>query len=243
MPVSAPENILEVFSSIPYENISKIFRMGLANEQRPRNVELLLKNFNENKWGGTCFSLTWAAVSLLRQEDIQAHIVRAPMPRQTFPHFALVYIWQGKSYFFDPGYMIFQGIPMSKDVDVFYTNDVMDYVCRWHPDKNLFSIHSIQDNNEKLRYYIEPGPVEEKEFSEKWLASFQYINKPVLSRLHDNKFIYIAGDYAQIRSRNHSERYEGQKQADKLILNYFDFTLEEIALAREILNSSQNDIT
>ena len=237
-PRSHPDTLLRIFKKIPYENISKIFRLGLASDKRSRTSALLMKNFNENGWGGTCFSLTWAAHQALKHENISCRIVKAPMPRQSFPHFALIYTSEDKLYFIDPGYMIFEGIVLSKGEDQFYSNGVMDYICEFDQKQNMHSISSLQNGNKNFRYFIDLDILTDEDFQNYWKNSFQYMDQTVCSRIQDDKFIYIAGDYAQIRTKNHSERYEGFKQSDKLIKTYFNFTQAEIDIAREILRES-----
>lgn len=233
--------ILTHFKQIPYENISKIFRLGLKGDRRPRTPRDLFSNYEDNGWGGTCFSLTWAAVSKLREAGIEARIMRAHMPRRGFPHFALSFKCRGYDQFSDPGYMIFGAVRMDKNNENRYSNDVMAYRCRWNDENGYFDMFSVQDGKEKLRYSIDPQAVGDDEFREGWIRSFEYMNAPVLSRIIEGKFIYIAGNYAQIRTRNHSERYEGRDKINKLISYYFSFSEEEVSLARKILEKYRQD--
>ncbi len=229
--------VLSEFRHIPYENISKIFRLGLSRDERPRRPELLFDQFHSHGWGGTCFSLTWAAVQALRKNGIAAGPVNAPVPRESFPHFALVYELGGRQYFCDPGYMIFEGIALDPAEPGRWSNTVMEYECRFAADSGLYELHSRHAGSATLRYHIDPRQLSDEAFLYAWNHSFNYMNTLVLSRIVDDKFIYIAGDYAQIRTRNHIEKYNSRDNADRLLQAWFPFSPEEIRLARTIISA------
>jgi|GEM_PF-845440 len=235
-PKNALQQIFHQFRDIPYENLSKIFRLTLPPEEALAQDRELFLNYYRNGWGGTCFSLSWAAIRLIREAGLKAYPIAAPMPRRHFPHYALIYSCDGKNYLFDPGYMVYEGVEADKETPAVYSNGVMDYELVYLRKRGHFALNSMQDGKRQQRYTFRTEAVSDRDFEAAWRRSFTYISQPVLSRVREGRFVYIAGEFAQMRSANTLERFESREKRDRLLEAWFPFKAEEIRLAEEILS-------
>ena len=232
-------SVLSTFKHIPYENLSKIFRLGHPRGERPRRAELFTRDMKINKWGGTCFSLTWEVIKQLHKHKIDAWPVKANMSRGNFPHFALVYQCENTLCFSDPAYMIFESIPLKPDESMTYSNGIMNYelISSGASNFKLFSGHLTHRD---FRYEFSTKKIKDDVFTEYWIQSFDMMNALVAARVVENKFIYISGDYVQIRTKHSVEKYRGSETAFKFIQKYFNFSRDEILLAQSMLDSYKN---
>ena len=116
-PVPFPASVLSALrelSVLPYENLSKIAAhasggnmeatLGLAEDWLERN--------RETGAGGTCFSLTWWLAGRLRAAGIGYALLMGDKGRSQNIHCALRMDWDGRAYLLDPGYLIFEPLPL-----------------------------------------------------------------------------------------------------------------------------------
>jgi arylamine N-acetyltransferase len=231
--------ILAGIRKIPYENITKIFRLTLSSKKRPRDFSLLLKENRELFRGGTCFSLSNTIIQLLRNNNISANAVIGKMERETFPHFFVIVDINNEKYIVDPGFMIHEPIRLTKNKQMEFSTSITKYLLKYNNEK-YYELYSIKNNKKKFRYKFSLSPITDDEFKKYWIRSFDYINKIVASQIVDGKHIFISSDYVQIRQRNSIEKYKNRKTAHKYLMKYFHFTIKEILNAENILKSYCN---
>ncbi|MBW6458532.1 MAG: hypothetical protein K0B52_05140, partial [FCB group bacterium] len=65
-----------ILSKIPYENISKILRLDMDPQARPRDSKTVLSEHQAFHYGGTCFSLVNLVIRSLAIEGIKAYAVK-----------------------------------------------------------------------------------------------------------------------------------------------------------------------
>lgn len=229
-----PGFLIRQFLDIPYENISKIFQLPLGKHEQPRQLEQLYKEYKSRGWGGTCFSLANAAIQLLRKNKISAWPIQGEMQRRTFPHFALAGEYKGRIFFSDPGYLIYDAVILDDKTGAVYSNGVMDYEIRVRED-GRFSLVSIEQNGVKERYSFSVNAVDDDWFADSWKQSFSNIKNIVVSRIVGDQFIYVNGDYVQIRTKNNQQKMESPVLARQHLLKYFPFTADELDRAAQIL--------
>ena len=75
------ERLVQAFSKLPYENISKIIKLSdhLEDEDQIRLPEEVVEGHLTEGLGGTCFSLTFALQSILAQNGFSNYPVMAHM--------------------------------------------------------------------------------------------------------------------------------------------------------------------
>lgn len=229
-------NILLEIKTIPYENITKIFRLVLSSENRPRNFSLLLKENKELFRGGTCFSLSNTIMQLLRNNNISANAIIGEMERETFPHFFVIININDEKYIVDPGFMIYEPVKLTKKEVIKFSTSITKYLLKYNNEKH-YELYSIKNSKKKFRYKFSESCITDEKFKEYWIRSFDYLNKIVASRIINNKHIFISGEYVQIRQKNTIEKYKNRKIAHKYLMKYFNFTRKEILNAENILKT------
>lgn len=226
--------IFSVLKKIPYENVTKILRLLKENEERPRSSQIVLSEYLEKKHGGTCFSLVNLLVKSLKIEGVRAYPVKADIHRKTFPHFFAIIEHNNKEYLLDPGYLITDPIEL-KEYN-FFTK--LGSPINFELSKDIhdkYTLSTITSGVKKERYSFSVNEIGEKEFQEYWIKSFDYINDIVASCYINNNFIYINGDYVQIRSRGNVEKYNSAEKASEYLTKYFNLDKDLIKQAKEIL--------
>ncbi len=226
--------LFSILKNIPYENVSKILRLEMKPEKRPRNSQTLLSDHRDFHFGGTCFSLVNLVIRSLSVEGITAYPVQADIHRRTFPHFFAIIEENEKKYLIDPGYLINTPLEIIEDGASLQKNGVIDFVIQ-HISKGRFQLQTITNGQYKTRYTFHIEPLSENEFHHNWIQSFDYMNAIVASRFVDDKFIYINGDYVQIRSKGNIEKYDQKEKALEYLKTYFELDENIIHTASELL--------
>ena len=226
--------ILIGIKNIPYENITKIFRLNLLPQNRPRGHLLLLRKNEESFRGGTCFSLSNAIIQILRNNNISAKAIIGNMERETFPHFFVIVDIDDAKYIIDPGFMIYEPIKITKNKQMEFSTSISNYLLEYK-DEEYYELYSNNDNNKKFRYKFSSLPINDEEFKNYWIKSFDYINKITASRIVDDKHIFISGDFVQIKQKNSVEKYKNKATAYKYLMKYFYFSKNDILKAENFL--------
>ncbi len=228
-----------ILKNIPYENVSKILRLDMAPEERPRDSRTVLSDHREKHFGGTCFSLVNLLVKSLTVEGVHAYPVRADIHRRNFPHFFAIAEHEGKHYLIDPGYLINAPMEISRDAVTRRKNGAVDFIVR-HESEGRFKLQTVTNGQYKTRYSFHIMPLEEAAFRQYWIRSFDYMNAIVASRFVEDTFIYINGSYVQIRSRGNVEKYDQADKALYYLKSYFDLDEEQIARANALLDKHRD---
>ncbi|MCF7832836.1 MAG: arylamine N-acetyltransferase [Candidatus Marinimicrobia bacterium] len=227
-------HLFSLLENIPYENISKILRLEMDPEKRPRDSQTLLADHRDFHFGGTCFSLVNLVVQSLSVEGLRAYPVKADIHRRTFPHFFAIVEENDKKYLIDPGYLINTPIEIKEDGLTIQKNGAIDFVVK-HIDKGQHQLQTITKGQHKTRYTFHIEPLSDNEFQESWIESFNYMNAIVASRFVDEKFIYINGNYVQIRSKGNIEKYDQEEKALEYLNTYFELDENIVHTANELL--------
>lgn len=226
--------LFSILKKIPYENVSKILRLSKKPEDRPRNSQTVFRDYLEKQHGGTCFSLVNLVIKSLRIEGIRAFPVKADVHRRTFPHFFAIIEYDQKHYLIDPGYLINEPIELKELNIISKPGSAIDFKIK-KTDIVTYSLNTISSAVEKERYTFSINEVSENEFQKYWIRSFDYINEIVASRYINNKFIYINGDYVQIRTCENLEKYTSAEKSYEYLDKYFNLNNKLISKAKEIL--------
>ncbi len=227
--------IFSVLKKIPYENVSKIHQLLKPSLERPRMPKTVLSEHLENNYGGTCFSLVNLLVSTLRMEGINAYPVKADIHRRSFPHFFCIIAYNSELYLVDPGYLINDPILLTGDSITSNPNSPIDFEITMD-EKGKYTLRTIAGGIKKDRYSFSIKPVDSDEFMLYWTKSFDYINSIVASMTINNKFIYINGDYVQVRSEGNVEKYNSEEKALEYLRVYFKLEKDYVQEAKRILN-------
>jgi hypothetical protein len=188
---------LRELSVLPYENLSKIVAyshggnmestLGLANDW--------LEKSRDTGAGGTCFSLTWWLAGRLKAQGLDCAFLMGDKGNLKNIHCGLRFDWEGRAHLLDPGYMIFDPIPLPAaglSAAVWISpNEVrmedlpaLDAWRLWSGPRGAAL---------KQRFDFRKRAVGEAEFLAHWEASYALpmMRYPVLNRLKDGAQYYL----------------------------------------------------
>lgn len=231
--------LFSLLKNIPYENISKILRLEMPEDRRPRDSKTVLSDHQEFNFGGTCFSLVNLVIRSLSVEKIKAYAVKADIHRRTFPHFFTVIEYLDKKYLIDPGYLINTPLEIKEDSASRQDNGVVEFIVQ-PLQSGQYQLQTQTNGQYKTRYTFHIDPLNDNDFHRHWIDSFNYMNAIVASRYIDDKFIYINGNYVQIRTQGNIEKYDQEDKALFYLNQYFDLDEEIIRTAKELLHKHRN---
>jgi arylamine N-acetyltransferase len=214
---------LRELSALPYENLSKIAAFGLGGnmESTLGLAEGWLEKNRETGAGGTCFSLTWWLARRLAAAGIGYALLMGDKGRSANIHCALRCDWEGRSYLLDPGYLIFEPLPLPESglsVDAWIPPNAVRLEDRpeagawrlWSGPRDAdrgFGDDGRPQGGLKFRFDFRRKPVDEAEFFAHWEASYRLpmMRYPVLNRVRDGAQFYLQKRSLLIRTEQGSE--------------------------------------
>lgn len=198
------------FAMLPYENLSKILRdhqTGIVEESRRLPSEVL---HDHARWGtgGTCFSLTWTLLHLVRALGLQAEPILADRRYGPNTHCALVVWIDGVKHLLDPGYLLVNAIPFPKQEELIIPTSFQEVKLTPETSGSRVQLVTIHPDRSAHRLTYKTDPVDTGTFLRAWDESFDFdmMSYPVLSRVADGKQYYLQKQSLLIRSRESSER-------------------------------------
>lgn len=223
----------KLLSEIPYENVTKILRLPLSEEERLRTARNVLEGFKKMGTGGTCFSLVNLSREILSMDNIHIFPAMAKIQRDSFPHFFCILEVDNEMYLLDPGYLITAPVHIDPEKTIYFDNSVMTF--KLSPKDGVYTLYSTKGSQNKERYQFEIKPVSLSSFNEKWTQSYSYMNAVTASRIINKRFIYICGNYVQIQEAGNVHKYRNIKKAYAYLEEYFGFTPDQVKEAEQLL--------
>jgi arylamine N-acetyltransferase len=199
---------LRELSALPYENLSKIIAAaeGGASDSRtkfPNRASLEKSRMLSNDWleknrttgtGGTCFSLTWWLAQRLKAHGISCEFLMGDKGKARNIHCALRIQMQGHAFLLDPGYMLFEPLPLP-DAGLSAIVWVSPNEVRIEdvPALEVWRLWSGPKGKVKFRFDFRRAAVTEDQFLTFWDASFDLpmMAYPVLNRIQDGTQYYL----------------------------------------------------
>ena len=234
--------ISRYFSRLPYENISKILKNAEATQnQRFRLPDELIHDHFAWHAGGTCFSLTYFLCGIygLLGYKVQPLICHLNWAENT--HSAVVIQFAGTRYLVDPGYMIFNPIPLRKMNAESLISAETGISLRFDPERDEYALYTFRKGQFVRRYRFIDQDLSWEQFGRYWETSFEMpgMNALTLTRIQGNEMLFIQGDYVKITSPGSIEKVREQNLAEKMIRDRFRIPLEKLEQARHILKQRQ----
>lgn len=203
--------VIAAFSTIPYENLTKIIKNYHFNSHS------LLRDSNEVicdylKWGtgGTCFSLTHTLIQLVQLLGWKAEPILADRKYGQNTHSALVLWVDQTAFLIDPGYLIIQPIPLFIDQPFRFKTAFNEIILTPDSNRNQLHLSTIQNNNQTYRLSFKINDRDWNQFYQVWKSSFDWemMRYPILTCVQQEKQIYIQSNRLQIRSHENVMRQE-----------------------------------
>jgi hypothetical protein len=187
---------LRELSALPYENLSKIVahsQGGNLESTLGLAVDWLEKS-RDTGAGGTCFSLTWWLRERLRAAGLDGALLMGGKGQLANIHCALRFDWLGRSYLLDPGYMIFDPLPLPEaGLSALAWVSPNQVRVEDIPALGVWRLWSGPRDALKRRFDFRRAPVSEAEFQAHWEASYALpmMGYPVLNRIRDGAQYYL----------------------------------------------------
>lgn len=139
--------IVECYSNLPYENLTKIIKKFTAPspDERLRGPVEVMTGYVNDRTGGTCFSLTYCLGSMLASAGYRSYPVMADMKRPNI-HCALVVELGGRRLLVDPGYLLGEPVELGAvPVRVATTFGTVEIKPRGRESYDLFTVEGARD--------------------------------------------------------------------------------------------------
>ncbi|MFP4014151.1 MAG: hypothetical protein ACLFVQ_08720 [Chitinispirillaceae bacterium] len=203
-------SVADAFSSIPYENLTKIIKSEtiVSPSSAMRLPDELIGDYLRWGTGGTCFSLTAAIIAVYGALGIEAHPVLADRHYGPDTHCGVLIFHNCKLLLLDPGYLLFEPTvlcPTEPSLVQTGTNQIELKPLRNGEKVELYTVYK---KNRKLRLTYKISPVDSVQFAKAWESSFAWemMTYPVLTRRSNGHQQYLQGDKLAVFSQNDSKR-------------------------------------
>lgn len=204
--------IARAFSTIPYENLTKVLSHAHRRDDPFRTPEIVLSDFATWGAGGTCFSLTATLLALVRSLGLRAEPILADRPYGARTHSALIVWIDDRPQLVDPGYLLTDPIPLEAGPAIEKPTS-FNTVILTPGDGDQLNLATVQQGKKTHRLTFRTSPTDPGEFMSAWKDSFDFemMHYPVLTRVVGESQLYLQGRRLQIRSK---DAVETMKLAD-----------------------------
>jgi arylamine N-acetyltransferase len=220
------EQVARAFARLPYENLSKIVRAQQTNdlEQSRRLPNEVLGDYYTHGAGGTCFSLTWTLLHLLRSLGYTAEPILADRRYGPNTHSALLVWLEGMPHLLDPGYLLVDAIPLQKQGSLLIPTSFQQVLLQPGEQSGQLQLLTEYEARTTYRLTYKTDPVDTAQFLKAWDESFQFemMQYPVLSRIVDGQQFYLQKQRLMIRGSAGTQHQEiASEELPKTIQQYF----------------------
>jgi hypothetical protein len=225
---------MKAFSILPYENLTKILKSDsvISASSAMRYPDELLGDFLKWGTGGTCFSLTAAVVAVFEALGIIAHPVLADRHYGPDTHCGISVTGDsGQVFLLDPGYLVFEPIPVPREIPVTIGNGFNRIELNPLASGARVELYTIVRNNRKLRLTFKMEQVGDEAFRRAWEQSFAFemMHYPVLTSIVNGAHLYIQGNSLSIRDDQKTIRRTLTKE------NEIEYITAMLGIHREIV--------
>lgn len=204
------EDVVRAFSRLPYENLTKIIKKSAAGSAwRARRLpEEVVRDHIARGTGGTCFSLTYALLDLLRSLGWRTEPILADRRYGENTHCALLVELDGETHLVDPGFLILRPVRLDRREPVRVDTGFNTVWLAPRAAGERLDLSTEQQGGRRYRLTFKTDPVEESRFIDAWEASFDWdmMRYPVLTRTTGAGQLYLQGHRLQRRDLEGVER-------------------------------------
>lgn len=208
----ALEDVVRAFSRLPYENLTKIIKRDSVGNPRlaKRLPHEVVREHASRGTGGTCFSLTFTLLDLLRSLGWMAEPILADRRYGENTHCALVVWLDGLPHLVDPGFLIIQPIRLESGKESRLETGFNTVRLLPRREGEKVDLYTEQQDASIYRLTFKMTPVDEATFVRAWEASFDWdmMRYPLLTRLSGDRQLYLQGRKLQHRDRGGVSRRE-----------------------------------
>jgi arylamine N-acetyltransferase len=235
--------ILQSFSHLPYENLSKIIKFHRCGENevaRLRLPEEIIVDHLRARLGGTCFSLTFYLQTILLHHGFVSYIVMGDMRTGRNIHCALVVMLGSVKYLVDPGYLLHQPMALDPNQPRLYHTEFAGVELRFDPPNAVYEVFTFNRQEMKWRYRFADRPTSAAEFLQHWQASFHRnsMHGLCLTLAAENELIYIHQDFMRITTVDGKRNVSLKKNYHATIQQWFGIAPEYVEQALAALREN-----
>lgn len=235
--------ISRYFSTLPYENLSKIIKRGhVTGPDRLRLPDEVTNDFFTWHMGGTCFALTYFLAGIYTILGYKAQPLIGHLNWGKNTHSAIAINHAEHRYLVDPGYMIFRPLPLLKsDVSARLSAET-GLSLRFDGELDEYALYTYRKNQFVRRYRFVDQIISWESFADYWQASFEMpgMDDLTLTRVEGQEMIFIQGDFIKITSPEVIEKIRAGNHAERIIKDRFRIPLEKLEEARYILKQRRS---
>ncbi|MCF7823709.1 MAG: arylamine N-acetyltransferase [Candidatus Marinimicrobia bacterium] len=235
--------IAQYFSRLPYENVSKILKLG--NQPHVSVFRLPDEVIADHiAWhaGGTCFSLTYMLTGIFRVLGYDAHPLMCDLNWGNNNHSAVILNFSGQHFFVDPGYLIFKPLLLREKTIQSKISTETGISLQFQAETRSYSLYTFRKQQFVRRYQFMAVPSSLDVFAEHWKASFDLpgMNNIILTQVSGYEMLFIQGDFIKFTSPGEVKKFRGANLAEKLIQDRFKIPMEKVENARYIIRQRQD---
>ncbi len=231
--------VLDAFSQIPYENLSKIikFNQNGGEWDRLRSPDEVWWDYRNHHLGGTCYSLTFFLWSILDYVGFDVAPLTMDMKWGAAVHCGLLLKNCEENWLIDPGYLFDQPLLLNpQSTSSVYSNHTCVEIER-SPTNDGYELFTRDQNQRKFRYRFRSVPITLEQFLLAWKGSFheKSMRHLCLTRI-DNRNrgrIYIRNNYIRLTTQKGIDKI--QLPAAEAVRQFFQIDSNYFELARSLL--------
>lgn len=236
------EELLSHFSTLPYENISKIIKLHNHFEEKENRIRLpeeLIYDHILFRLGGTCFSLTYFLQSILVHHGFRTYPVMADMRAGNNIHTVNIVILDGRKYLIDPGYLLNHPMELNPERRRLYKTEFTGVELQFDAAAEFYNLFTFDSTGKKWRYRFKDHPVPWEDYFHHWQQSFfkPGMHGISLTRLTPDGLIFVHKDFMRETTlsgkrnikikHNYHEAVSGVFGIDKRLIEQAQAALEE----------------
>jgi len=234
------QTILEKFSSLPYENISKIIKLSQTweNEEKIRLPHEVMDGHANFSLGGTCFSLTFFLETILLSHGFSCYPVMADMKAGPNIHCAMVVTLNHSKYLVDPGYLLNSPIEINPEKPRIYRTPHAGVELVFNEDLQKYQLFTFNKENTTWRYNFVDRPCPPDGFLQHWQASFtkSSMHGICLTKIQKDGYIFIHKNFMRETTFFSKKNFNIKNNYHYTIHHIFGIDKQLIEQAQEALD-------
>ncbi len=240
--VTSLQAILEKFSALPYENISKIIKLSQTwdKKEKIRLPDEVMDQHANFLLGGTCFSLTFFLETILMFHGYSCYPVTADMKAGRNIHCAIIVTMNHRKYLVDPGYLLNTPMEINPEKPRIYRTPHTGVELVFNPQLQQYQLFTFNKENLTWRYNFIDRTCPPDDFLMHWEASFTRpaMHGICLTKIQKDGYIFIHKNFMRETTHSSKKNYNIKQNYHSTIHNIFGIDKQLIERAQAALDKN-----